>query len=328
MGTRRALLIGIDNYPGTNKLNGSIADVKEIRAALEYNGDGSQNFEIEELLDEPSSRIVMGQIETLFATDLDVALLYFSGHGYVNSTGSEIVFPNDISNDGYYNGLQMRSVMDIVNQSKAKNKIIILDCCHAGDIGKYRVDIDSSDLRTGVSILSACRGDQTAAGRIGATSYFTAALCLALSGAAADFLGNITMGNVYAYIDRFFSASEQRPVFKTNVTEFVPLKTVPPKVATDVIKEIPILFPNVGDVLPLDPSYEFTNSVADHPDLVEPYANPENVAVMKKLQMLESIGFIEPIGEKHMYFAAMHSKACKLTDLGMYYWLLVKRGRV
>lgn len=328
MGTRRALLIGIDNYPGTNKLNGSIADVKEIRAALEYNGDGNQNFEIEELLDEPSSRIVMGQIETLFATDLDVALLYFSGHGYVNSTGSEIVFPNDISNDGYYNGLQMRSVMDIVNQSKAKNKIIILDCCHAGDIGKYRVDIDSSDLRTGVSILSACRGDQTAAGRNGATSYFTAALCLALSGAAADFLGNITMGNVYAYIDRFFSASEQRPVFKTNVTEFVPLKTVPPKVATDVIKEIPILFPNVGDVLPLDPSYEFTNSVADHPDLVEPYANPENVAVMKKLQMLESIGFIEPIGEKHMYFAAMHSKACKLTDLGMYYWLLVKRGRV
>lgn len=49
---------------------------------------------------------------------------------------------------------------------------------------------------------------------------------------------------------------------------------------------------------------------------------------MKKLQELESIGFVEPIGEKHMYFAAMHSKACKLTDLGMYYWLLVKRGRV
>ena len=328
MGTRRALLIGIDNYPGTNKLNGCVADVKAIRSAIEFNGDGSQNFEVEELLDVVSSRQAMGQIETLFATDLDVALLYFSGHGYVNSTGSEIVFPNDITNDGYYNGLQMRSVMDIVNQSKAKNKIIILDCCHAGDIGKYRVDIDSSDLRTGVSILSACRGDQTAAGRDGATSYFTAALCLALSGAAADFLGNITMGNVYAYIDRFFTASEQRPVFKTNVTEFVPLKTVTPKVATDLIKEIPSLFPNVGDVLPLDPSFEFTNSAANRPNLVVPYAKQENVDIMKKLQELESIGFVEPIGEKHMYFAAMHSKACKLTDLGMYYWLLVKRGRV
>ena len=329
MGKRRALLIGIDNYPGKyNKLNGCIADIKAIRQALEFNGDGSENFEIEELKDVKSSRMAMGQIETLFATDLDVALLYFSGHGYVNSTGSEIVFPNDITNDGYYNGLQMRSVMDIVNQSKAKNKIIILDCCHAGDIGRYRVDIDSSDLRTGVSILSACRGDQSAAGRDGATSYFTAALCMALSGAAADFLGNITMGNVYAYIDRFFTVSEQRPVFKTNVTEFVPLKTVTPKVPTELIREIAILFPNGIDTYSLDSSFEFTNSIDNRPQLKEPYAKAENVEIMKKLQKLASIGFIEPVGERHMYFAAMNSKACKLTDLGMYYWLLVKRGRV
>ena len=80
--------------------------------------------------------------------------------------------------------------------------------------------------------------------------------------------------------------------------------------------------------LSLDPSFEFTNSAANRTNLVEPYAKQENVDIMKKLQELESIGFVEPIGEKHMYFAAMHSKACKLTDLGMYYWLLVKRGRV
>lgn len=58
------------------------------------------------------------------------------------------------------------------------------------------------------------------------------------------------------------------------------------------------------------------------------YAKADNVETMKKLQKLASIGFIEPIGETHMYFAAMNSKSCKLTDLGMYYWLLVKRGRV
>lgn len=322
-------MIGIDNYPGVkNKLSGCVKDVEAIRTAIEFNDDGSQNFEIEELLDVESSKIAMGQIETLFATELDVALLYFSGHGCVNSTGSELVFPNDYKNDGYYNGLQMRSVMDIVNQSKAKNKIIILDCCHSGDFGKYRVDIDNSDLQTGVSILTACRGDQTAVGYDGAPSYFTATLCVALNGAAADLFGKITIGNVYAYIDRFFSASEQRPVFKTNVTEFVPLKHVTAKVSVESIKEITTLFSDPNADLPLDPSFEFSNSEENRPELKEPFAVPENVAVMKMLQKLESVGFVEPVGEDHMYFAAMNSKSCRLTDLGRYYWTLVNKGIV
>jgi len=327
MSGRRALLIGIDEYPGKNKLNGCVADINALSQILALNGDGSENFQLELMPNVKSSREAMGQIETLFSANLDIALLYFSGHGYVNSTGSEIVFPNDIQNDGYYNGLQMRSIMDVVNQSNVKNKVIILDCCHAGDIGKYRIDIDSSDLRTGVSILSACRGDQNAVGSsIGSTSIFTTALCLALQGPAADFTGNITIGNIYAYIDRFFSSAEQRPVFKTNVTEFVPLRSVPPRVETGIIKEITTLFPSLTDEMQLDPSFEFTNSIANQVKLVAPYAKQENIEIMQKLQKLVNIGFVEPIGEKHMYFAAMHSCKCRLTTLGSYYWILAKKG--
>ena len=153
---RRALLIGIDHYQAPNTLNGCLADVRALRQELEFNGDGSRNFEIEEMLDTMTSREAMGQIETLFASNLDIALLYFSGHGYNNSTGSEIVFPDDAVSSGYYKGLQMRSIMDIVNKSQIKNKIIILDCCHAGNFGRYSIDIDNSDLRPGVSIISAC----------------------------------------------------------------------------------------------------------------------------------------------------------------------------
>ena len=327
MSKRRALLIGIDSYPGKNRLNGCLADVKSLKAILEKNEDGTPNFDIVELLDVKSSHEAMVQIDSLFATDSDIALFYFSGHGFDNTTGSELVFPDDITHNGYYKGLQMRSIMDLVNKSKARNKIIILDCCHAGDFGKYRMDIDNSDLGPGVSILTACKGNESAIAQ-GGHSIFTLALCLALSGPAADFMGHITMGSVYAYVDRFFSASEQRPVFKTNVSEFVPLRKVIPKVSADVLKEVVNLFPKCSSEIQLDPSYEFSNSVEEQPRLVEPYAKQENVDKMKILQALSKIGFVEPIGEEHMYYAAMHSKKCKLTILGTYYWLLAKKGNV
>ena len=327
MSKRKALLIGIDDYSGSNKLNGCLADVKLIRAVLEKNGDGSPNFDIEELLDVKSSHEAMVQIDSLFATDSDIALLYFSGHGFVNTTGSELVFPNDADHNGYYKGIQMRSIMDIVNKSQAKHKIIILDCCHAGDFGRYRLDIGNSDLGPGVCILTSCKGDELSIVK-GGHSIFTSALCHALSGPAADFMGQITMGSVYAYVDRFFSASEQRPVFKTNVSEFVPLRRVEPQVSPAILKEVLALFPNYTDQIQLDPSYEFSNSAGKLPQLVEPHALQENVDKMKTLQALRRIGFVEPIGEEHMYYAAMHSKQCKLTPLGEYYWILAKKGNV
>jgi len=326
MGGRRALLIGIDNYSVPNELKGCVDDVNMLRKALEFNGDGSQNFEIEELLNVPSSRTAMGQIEMLFANDLDVALLYFSGHGNINSTGSEICFPKDMDSGGYYAGLQMSSIMGVVNRSNAKNKIIILDCCHAGYFGMHSIDIESSDLRPGVSILSACKGSEKALiSPVSGHSVFTEALCMALGGAAADYLGNITIGSLYSYIDCFFTASEQRPVFKTNATEFIPIKRQTPKIPLSVINEITALFVSDIDEISLDPSFEETNCENLIPVLKEPRANAVNVATMKKLQQLVKIGFVEPVGTDYMYYAAMDSKSCHLTELGKYYWHLVKK---
>lgn len=64
---RRALLIGIDEYPDPNKLNGCTNDVDIIKSVLEKNGDGSDNFDIEELKNVKSSKVAMGAIESLFA---------------------------------------------------------------------------------------------------------------------------------------------------------------------------------------------------------------------------------------------------------------------
>lgn len=77
----------------------------------------------------------------------------------------------------------------------------------------------------------------------------------------------------------------------------------------------------------MNPSFEFTNDPGYSHKLKEPYAVEENVNKFKELQLYESVGLIESVGEEHMYFAAMKSKSCRLTPLGLHYWKLSKGER-
>jgi hypothetical protein len=49
---------------------------------------------------------------------------------------------------------------------------------------------------------------------------------------------------------------------------------------------------------------------------------------MKDLQKFEGVGLVIPVGEEHMYFAAMNSKSCRLTALGFQYWRLAKEKKL
>lgn len=325
---KKALLIGINNYPAGYELHGCIEDINCVEQAIARNGDGSLNFEVKKMSDVQSSGEVMEKICELFNGNCDTALLYFSGHGYVNETGAEIVMPDDLRDaQKYYKGLQMKDIMDVVNKSLVRNKIIIFDCCHAGNMGKYSISDTGSVLTTGVSMLLACREEEYA-DEMGGHGLFTELLCNALQGGAADPTGYITMGGIYAYIDRSFGAWGQRPVFKINVTEFAPVKKVNPEVSLNDIKKITDLFVGINDEFALDPSFEFTNDPKEEHKVKMPYANDENVAKFKTLQKLHSIGLVNPVGTPHMYFAAMESKCCRLTELGKYYWRLVKNEKI
>jgi hypothetical protein len=150
----------------------------------------------------------------------------------------------------------------------------------------------------------------------------------ALHGGAADLKGYITPGSVYAYIDQALGAWDQRPVFKTNISRFISLRTVVPQVSMAIIHKLTEYFPTPTEPYPLNPSYEDTNTLQTEHIVIEPYANKENVAKFKELQKLQSVGLVVPVDAPFMYFAAMNSKACKLTSLGYHYWRLVKDQRI
>jgi hypothetical protein len=254
-------------------------------------------------------------IEQLFSGDSDMALLYFSGHGYIKSTGGYLVTTDARK---YDEGVSMDDVLTLANQSKAKNKVIILDCCHSGAMGTPSLGSASiAQLSEGLSVLTASRDTEYAL-EINGSGVFTSLVVDALRGGAADLRGNITPGSLYAYIDEALGAWDQRPIFKTNVTSFASLRKLPPKVPFEVMRRLTKYFTTADAEHKLDPSYEDTDQ----------RAIPANVAIFKDLQKLQSVGLVVPVDEEFMYFAAINSKSCRLTALGYQYWRLVNEKKI
>ena len=169
----------------------------------------------------------------------------------------------------------------------------------------------------GLSVLTASRGSEVAVEQ-GGGGVFTDLVVAALRGGAADLRGHITPGSIYAYVDQALGAWDQRPIFKTNVTQFTSLREVQPQVPLETLRKLVIYFPSPQDEHALDPSYEDTEEGCD----------PDNVKAFKDLQKMEGVGLIVPVGEEHMYYAAMNSKSCRLSALGAQYWRLAAENKL
>ncbi len=321
---RKALVVGINNYP-TSPLHACINDASAFGTIIETHGNGDPNFAVILRTDVPTKGKLIELIDKLFSGDDEVALFYFSGHGYENELGTYLVTPDASKNDV---GLSMTDLLVMANKSKAKNRIIILDCCHSGAVGTSPITGGiATVINSGVTILTASKSDESAI-EVNGHSIFTNLLIDALQGGAADIRGDITPGSIYSYIDQALGPWEQRPVFKTNITEFISLRSINPRVPKETLRKIIQYFPSPEEELTLDPSFEYTNSTDVKHELKEPYAKVENVAVFKDLQKFQSVGLVVPVNADHMFFAAMESKSCRLTALGYHYWRLVKQKKI
>jgi Caspase domain len=315
---KKALIIGIDYYQNHNSLFGCVNDAYKVQSVLERHSDGTRNFgvKLEVATSKDSSiqkRDLKHLIQELFKGDSEIALLYFSGHGHIESTGGYLVTSECIDGD---QGMPMSELLTIANDSKAKNKIIILDCCHSGSMGVSSDTSGKTVLSEGITILTASSATQYAT-EVNGSGVFTSLLVDALNGGAANLLGDITPGSIYAHIDKSLGEWGQRPIFKTNVQTFITLRKTQESISLKDLKELPNLFPNKEE-LNLDSTYEPTSENADKD-------NCEKFAI---LQRFNRVNLAIPVGAIHMYYAAIQNKSCKLTALGEHYWDLVEKGLI
>jgi hypothetical protein len=321
-----ALIVGIDYYKNISGLHGCVSDASAVKSVLERNGDGTVNFEPELLTaateeDSIKKTGLKDKIAKLFEIDTDIVLFYFAGHGHVENVGGYLVTSDSERGD---DGISLSEVLTMANDSPAANKIIILDSCHSGIAGASTSNNDFSVLSEGVTILTASTKDQYASEEAG-SGVFTGLLVDALQGGAANLTGDITPGSVYAHIDQSLGEWKQRPVFKTNVKQFVSLRKITPPISLEDLKKINQFFPSSGYEYQLDPTYEQEMKGRDDgmpsPDL-------ENTEIFAVLQKYNRLNLLVPVGVPNMWNAAMESKSCRLTALGEHYRKLVSKERI
>lgn len=321
---RKALIVGIDYYDSVGCLGGCVRDAYNVKAMLDRHSDGKINFQsllkvAPSAQDRVTQRELRTSIQDLFEGDSDIALLYFAGHGYVETTGGYLCASDVETGD---DGISLNDIMVWANQSEAKNKVIILDSCHSGVLGTAPLS-QVAELSEGVTILTASTKEQYAQEVEGA-GVFTTLLVDALGGAAANLVGEITPGSVYAHIDQSLGPWAQRPVFKTNVKSFVSLRTAQPPLELADLQKITRFFPMSGYEYQLDPTFEPERNGNEPVEVPSPdIENTQNFAVLQKFNR---VNLVVPVGATHMWHAAMESKSCKLTALGEHYRRLVAEG--
>lgn len=320
---KRALLVGIDHYDNFNNLAGCANDAQALHPLLARNEDAIPNFDCM-LLTAPSGSAHQGitrdellfRLDSLLGPGADFALFYFAGHG-APANGDVSLVTSD--GTGHTPGVRFAEVIERIGRSEVAEVIVMLDCCFSGGATTISALGESlAHLRSGLSVLTASRGDQVSLETAQGRGKFSTYLEGALEGGAADILGHVNVSGLYAYLSESFGAWEQRPTFKANIDRLHDIRQCDPRVPLPTLRKIGEWFTSPDADFPLDPSYEPTEDPADQ----------EHEAIFAGLQKLRACRLVEPIDEEHLYYAAMNSTGCRLTPLGKHYWQLVKAGRI
>lgn len=317
-GSRKALLVGIDKYPDY-PLRGCVKDASTIRDLLSRNENGEKNFHCMTMLADPdvvTEETLNEALRSFFSNPADFAVFHFSGHGTTNNLGGFLATQDARQ---YNDGIRMKDVIDLANQSPIDEILITIDCCHAGSLGNLPQVDNTAQLREGVAVLAGARDTQYAMEKDDEdVGLFTSLLASGLSGGAADVLGRVTAASLYAYVDQSLSPLQQRPLFKAHLSRFAPLRYCKPALTLDRLRILTKYFAKADTKKKLDPSYEHT---------VEP-RDEDNEAVFANLQRMRAARLVEPVTEEHLYWEAINSGACQLTPLGKFYWSLVKSDMI
>lgn len=319
---RRALIIGINKYDHFNGLTGAVRDAELMEGVLKTQWDGTPNYDCRLYLSpgpEPITRdFLRTEWDRLFDGTPDAVLFYFAGHGTPTVVGGFLATQDGKGNDV---GLPMDELLTRANKSKAREVLLILDCCFSGALGnpavlQGRMD-NSAILREGVTILAASSPHETAA-EVGGQGMFTAMVLHALHGGASDVMGKVSAAAIYAHVDQALGAWDQRPMYKSHASRLTPVRLCEPAVSPGILRELPKIFPDPMQTIKLDPTYEYTVATSD----------PAHIAVFNTLKIYRNSRLVRTTDHDDLYFAAMQSGGVRLTGLGRFYWKLAKEGKI
>lgn len=331
---RRALIVGLDTYANATDLSSCVADAEAMSKLLEFNAERSPNYVCRVLLDkmedgQPVTRAALrGACEELFADFKGDVLLYFSGHGVVTPFGGHLCAFDSREGDW---GVPMQEIVELAIHSEARDIILILDCCHSGDIADPTLlNTKRGDplavLRENMTVIAASLKAQAAV-EMGGHGLFTASLLDALSGGAADHMGWVTASSIYAYVERRFGswAERQRPVYKSYATSVRVVRECAPLIDRFKLHRLVELFPTQDYKFRLTPKHE----PEDERGRVHKPVDREKVALAQLFKEYRDAGMLKPsLPGEQLFWTARRRHTVELTLRGREYWWLVKNKKI
>jgi hypothetical protein len=139
---KRALCVGINDYPGSNMdLNGCVNDAMDWQSLLE-----SRGYQVTRLLNGEATRAAIADhLERLMRTAAngDSLVFTFSGHGsWLPDAGNdepdardEMMCPHDVMNDEFLLDDDLSTIFQ--TKTAGARLYVIGDCCHSGSVIRY-----------------------------------------------------------------------------------------------------------------------------------------------------------------------------------------------
>ncbi len=229
-----AALVGINAYtdPYITDLSVCVDDVSAVHKLL------APEYAVARLLTDssangsPTRSQILGALSSMSqnAGEDDLLVFYFSGHGMAKD-GESYLLPSDASLSALkHTAIAMRDVHELMEQSQARAKVLILDACHSGaSLGKAASTMTSAFMQRvfnnaeGVAVLASCKQGQLSwEWREERRSVFTYYLLQAIEGKADfDNKGFVTISDVHRYVtDRIKIWTATRGIAQTPTLQY------------------------------------------------------------------------------------------------------------
>ncbi|GEM_PF-2378582 len=314
----KALTIGINAYENPEaRLRSCETDATAMHQLLSEHADGTANFDAH-LRTNLTCHQLRESIQQLLKPERAAhhAVLYFSGHGFVNASSGFLV-GKDYSKDDM--GVSMDWLIQQVEASDIPQITLIFDCCYAASFGEISSEgRPLASLPENVTLLAAVRSDDVA--QEGPQhGKFTEILIQGLNGAAKDSLGRVTAASLYSLADTVLTPWQQRPVFKSYVTGMQPLRHCEPTITKELLETLS--------------GYDFFKNrnkkkQLQAKDVCTDTSQARSVERFARLMAFYQAGLIRAHEAHTIYEAALLEDTCELTEYGRFFLELLDKNRL
>lgn len=251
--SRDALIVGINTYQYLPSLQAPAKDAEAIAQRLHSYGE-FRVHRLPEIIQ--SSKSQVGQKTPVTLQELETALInlfkpkgnnpphtalfYFSGHGIQRDAGIQegYLAVSDANPDKSFCGLSLFWLRRLLQESPVRQRIVILDCCHSGELLNFLEADPGAQAGTDRLFMAASKEYETAYESLESPySVFTQALITGLDPNRVE-AGVVTNHSLTDWVNHSLKGEIQQPLFESSGSEIIltrgnsgqpsPIKTVKP----------------------------------------------------------------------------------------------------